>query len=185
MLVIYNLFQTIGYYGFSSWVPTLLISQGIGETKSLRYTFIIAVAAPVGPLIGMMFADHFERKWQIAWAAIGIAAFGLLFAFQTTAVGVIICGLLITLCNNWLSFSFHAYQAELYPTRIRAQAVGFVYSWSRFSAIFSGFIIAFFLSRYGTIGVFSFIAGAMLVVFVVIGGFGPPVTKRRLEAIAS
>jgi putative MFS transporter len=185
MLVVYNLFQTIGYYGFSSWVPTLLISQGIEVTKSLAYTFIIAVAAPVGPLIGVMFADRFERKWQIAWAAIGIAAFGLLFAFQTTAVGVIICGLLITLCNNWLSFSFHAYQAELYPTRIRAQAVGFVYSWSRFSAIFSGFIIAFFLGRYGTIGVFSFIAGAMLVVFIVIGGFGPPVTQRRLEAIAS
>jgi putative MFS transporter len=185
MLVVYNLFQTIGYYGFSSWVPTLLISQGVEVTRSLAYTFIIAVAAPVGPLIGVMFADRFERKWQIAWAAIGIAAFGLLFAYQTTSVGVIICGLLITLCNNWLSFSFHAYQAELYPTRIRAQAVGFVYSWSRFSAIFSGFIIAFFLGRYGTIGVFSFIAGAMLVVFGVIGGFGPPVTQRRLEAIAS
>jgi len=185
MLVIYNLFQTIGYYGFSSWVPTLLISQGVEVTKSLAYTFIIAIAAPVGPLIGIMFADRFERKWQIAWAAIGIAAFGLLFAYQTTAVGVIICGLLITLCNNWLSFSFHAYQAELYPTRIRAQAVGFVYSWSRFSAIFSGFIIAFFLGRYGTIGVFSFIAGAMVIVFIVIGGFGPPVTQRRLEAIAS
>jgi MFS transporter, putative metabolite:H+ symporter len=185
MLVVYNLFQTIGYYGFSSWVPTLLISQGVEVTKSLAYTFIIAVAAPVGPLIGVLFADRFERKWQIAWAAIGIAAFGLLFAYQKTAVGVIICGLLITLANNWLSFSFHAYQAELYPTRIRAQAVGFVYSWSRFSAIFSGFIIAFFLGRYGTIGVFSFIAGAMVVVFVVIGGFGPPVTQRRLEAIAS
>jgi len=84
-----------------------------------------------------------------------------------------------------MSFSFHAYQAELYPTRIRAQAVGFVYSWSRFSAIFSGFIIAFFLARYGTIGVFSFIAGAMTIVFVVIGVFGPAVTKRRLEAIAA
>jgi len=185
MLVIYNLFQTVGYYGFSSWVPTLLISQGIGVTKSLTYTFIIAVAAPIGPLVGMYFADKFERKWQIAWAAAGIAAFGLLFAQQATAVGVILCGLLITLCNNWMSFSFHAYQAELYPTRIRAQAVGFVYSWSRFSAIFSGFIIAFFLGNYGTIGVFSFIAGAMAVVFVVIGGFGPPVTKRRLEAIAA
>jgi MFS transporter, putative metabolite:H+ symporter len=185
MLVAYNLFQTIGYYGFSSWVPTLLISQGVGVTKSLAYTFIIAIAAPIGPLVGTLFADRFERKWQIAWAAIGIAAFGLLFAYQKTAVGVIICGLLITLCNNWMSFSFHAYQAELYPTRIRAQAVGFVYSWSRFSAIFSGFIIAFFLGRYGTIGVFGFIAGAMLVVFIVIGGFGPPVTQRRLEAIAS
>jgi putative MFS transporter len=185
MLVIYNLFQTIGYYGFSSWVPTLLIAQGIGVTKSLAYTFIIAIASPVGPLIGVFFADHFERKWQIAWAAIGIAVFGLFFAWQSSAVGVIICGLLITLCNNWMSFSFHAYQAELYPTRIRARAVGFVYSWSRFSAIFSGFIIAFFLGHYGTFGVFGFIAGAMVVVFVVIGGFGPAVTKRRLEAIAA
>ena len=120
------------------------------------------IAAPVGPLIGVYFADRFERKWQLAWAAIGVAAFGLLFAQQTTAFGVIVCGLLITLCANWLSFSFHAYQAELYPTRIRAQAVGFVYSWSRFSAIFSGFMIAFFLGRYGTIGVFGFIAGAMV-----------------------
>jgi MFS transporter, putative metabolite:H+ symporter len=185
MLVIYNLFQTIGYYGFSSWVPTLLISQGVETTKSLAYTFIIAVAAPIGPLVGVFFADHFERKWQIAWAAAGIAVFGLLFAWQSNAAGVVICGLLITLCNNWMSFSFHAYQAELYPTRIRAQAVGFVYSWSRFSAIFSGFIIAFFLGHYGTVGVFSFIAGAMAVVFVVIGGFGPAVTRRRLEAIAA
>ena len=67
---------------------------------------------------------------------------------------------------------------------IRAQAVGFVYSWSRFSTIFSGFIIQFFLVRYGTTGVFAFIAGAMVVVFAVIGGLGPPVTRRRLEAIA-
>ncbi|HTV35246.1 MAG TPA: MFS transporter, partial [Xanthobacteraceae bacterium] len=106
MLVIYNLFQTVGYYGFSSWVPTLLISQHIEVTKSLAYTFIIAIAAPIGPLVGVIFADRFERKWQIAWAAIGIAVFGLLFAWQTSAAGVIICGLLITLCNNWMSFSF-------------------------------------------------------------------------------
>jgi putative MFS transporter len=185
MLVIYNLFQTVGYYGFSSWVPALLISQGIGVTKTLVYTFVIAIAAPVGPLVGVFFADRFERKWQIAGAAVGIAVFGLLFAQQTGAVGVIVFGVLITLCNNWMSFSFHAYQAELYPTRIRAQAVGFVYSWSRFSAIFSGFIIAFFLGNYGTNGVFGFIAGAMVVVAIVIGCFGPPVTGRRLEAIAT
>ena len=89
MLIVYNLFQTVGYYGFSSWVPTLLISQGIGVTKSLAYTFVIAIAAPIGPLVGVLFADRFERKWQIAWAAAGIAAFGLLFAQQTTAAGVI------------------------------------------------------------------------------------------------
>lgn len=115
----------------------------------------------------------------------GIAVFGLLFSRQTTALGVIACGLLITFVNNWLSFSFHAYQAELYPTRIRAQAIGFVYSWSRFSAIFSGYVIAVCLEHYGTTGVFIVIAAAMLVVFVVVGVFGPATTRRRLEAIAT
>jgi MFS transporter, putative metabolite:H+ symporter len=185
MLVVFQLVQTIGYYGFNNWVPSLLVSQGIEVTRSLSYTFIIAIAAPIGPLIGYFFADRFERKWQVAGSAIGIAALGLLFAQQKTAAGVIACGLLLTLCANWFSFAFHTYQSELYPTRIRAQAVGFVYSWSRFSAIFSGFVVAFFLRNYGAPGVFGLIAGAMVVVFIIIGFFGPQVTGRRLEAIAA
>src|ERR1700746_1190825 len=82
MLVFYNLLQTIGYYGFASWVPTFLISQGVEVTRSLAYTFIIAVANPIGPLVGVWLADRIERKWQIAWAALAIAAFGLLFSLQ-------------------------------------------------------------------------------------------------------
>ena len=184
ILSIYNLFQTIGYYGFASWVPTLLISQGITTTRSLEYTFIVALAAPVGPLIGTLCADAIDRKWQIAWAAVVIAICGLLFSQQTSAVGIIVFGILITIANNWLSFSFHAYQAELYPTRIRAMAVGFVYSWSRFSTIFTGYLIAFLLRSYGTTGVFVFIAAAMAIVVVVIGGFGPRTSRLRLEAIS-
>ncbi len=183
ILVIFNLFQTVGYYGFASWVPTFLISQGIGVTRSLLYTFIIAIANPIAPLIGMNFTDRFERKWQIALSAVGIAVFGLLFSQQSTAIGILVFGILITLANNWLAFSFHAYQTELYPTRIRAQAVGFVYSWSRFSTIFTAFIIAFFLGRFGTIGVFVLIAACMAVVAVTIGGFGPRVTRLRLEEV--
>jgi putative MFS transporter len=184
ILVIFNLFQTVGYYGFASWVPTFLISEGITVTHSLEYTFIIAVANPVGPLLGMLVADRMERKWQIAIAAILIAVFGLLFSQQRAAGGIILLGILVTLANNWMSFSFHAFQAELYPTRIRAQAVGFVYSWSRFSAIFSSFIIAFFLAGWGTAGVFAVIAACMAVVAITIGGFGPLTTRRRLEAVA-
>ena len=65
MLVIFNFFQTIGYYGFASWVPTLIISRGITTTASLRYSFIIAMASPFAPLLGITFADKIERKWQI------------------------------------------------------------------------------------------------------------------------
>jgi putative MFS transporter len=184
LLTIFQLFQTLGFYGFASWVPTLLIAKGIAVTKSLEYTFLIAIANPIGPLVGLTFADKFERKWQIAWAALAVAIFGLLFAEQRTVAGVVVFGVLITLGSNWMSFAFHTYQAELYPTRIRAQAVGFVYSWSRLGAMASGFVIGFFLRNYGTRGVFSMIAAAMLVVFVVIGVLGPRTSRLRLEEIA-
>src|SRR5579872_2669730 len=65
MLVIFHLFQTVGFYGFSNWVPTLLIKRGIAVTNSLRYTFLIAIAAPFGPLIAAGIADRLERKWQV------------------------------------------------------------------------------------------------------------------------
>jgi len=70
-------------------------------------------------------------------------------------------GLLIAFSNTMLAYSLHTYQSKLNPTRIRARAVGFTYSWSRFSTIFVGFFIAFFLRNYGTTGVFLFIATAM------------------------
>ena len=67
-------------------------------------------------------------------------------------------GVGLTLAKNIMSFSFHAYQQELFPTGIRARAAGFVYSWSRLSVIFSSFVIAFILSALGAFGVFVFIA---------------------------
>src|ERR1019366_3850049 len=125
----------------------------------------------------------FERKWQIVLAALGVAVFGVVFAQATLAPLLIGMGILLTIANNILSFSFHAYQAELYPTRIRALAVGFVYSWSRLSVVFSAFLIAFVLDRFGVPGVFTFIAGSMLVVMLAIGILGPRTNKLALETI--
>jgi putative MFS transporter len=184
MLVIFNFFQTIGFYGFAAWVPILLFSEGVTFVHSLEYTFIIAILNPVGPLIGMYYADRFQRKWQIVGLSIAIGVFGLIFAQMRIPALIISFGILITLANNWFSAAFHTYQAELYPTRIRAQAVGFVYSWSRFSSIFIGFLIALALKNYGTIGVFGMIACAMAIVAIVIGVMGPNTTRERLEALS-
>jgi MFS transporter, putative metabolite:H+ symporter len=184
MLIIFQLLQTVGYYGFTSWVPTLLLAQGINVTKSLAYTIIIAAANPLGSLAATQFADKCERKWQLAFAALGIAGFGLIFAQMTSAPGIMSIGVCIAFCNTVLAYSLHAYQSELYPTRIRARAVGFTYGWSRFSTIFIGFMIAFCLRNYGTMGVFAFIAGSMIIVFFIIALMGPRTTGLRLEAIS-
>ena len=97
---------------------------------------------------------------------------------------LILYGVGLTLANNWLSLSYHSYQAELFPTRIRSRAIGFVYAWSRLSAALSGLVIAFFLGHGGTEAVFIFIAFAMAIVVVSIGGFGPKTRGLALEAIS-
>jgi MFS transporter, putative metabolite:H+ symporter len=184
MLTIFQFAQTIGYYGFSSWVPTLLIAAGVHFTTSLQYSFIIAIFAPIGPLLAYGIADKSERKWQIVLSAICIAISGLLFALKTEPGWLIFFGVLLTCSNNWLSVAFHTYQAELFPTPVRAQAVGFVYSWSRFSAIFTSLMIGFFLHNFGVKGVFAFIAAAMLLIVLVIGAFGPRTRGLTLESIS-
>jgi putative MFS transporter len=184
MLIAFNLFQAAGYYGFSSWVPALLIASGIAVTKSLAYTFVIAIAAPIGPALGLLFTDRVERKWIIAGSALAIAASGLVFTQAHGMVSVIACGVALTLANNILSFAYHGYQPELFPTRVRARAVGFVYSFSRLSTMFSAFIIAAILKGFGSSGVFVFIAGCMLVVALVIGIFGPRTRDLPLEQIS-
>jgi MFS transporter, putative metabolite:H+ symporter len=184
MLTVFQFFQTVGYYGFSSWVPTLMISAGITTTLSLQYSFLIALSAPLGPLLAMSIADRTERKWQIVMSAICVAVFGLLFAELRNPIWLVACGVMLTCSNNCMSFAFHAYQSELFPTRVRAQAVGFVYSWSRLSAIFSSFLIGFFLRDFGVTGVFAFIAVSMLAVVVSIGIFGPRTRGLALEVIS-
>ncbi|MBN3846540.1 MULTISPECIES: MFS transporter [Burkholderiaceae] len=179
VLLVFNFFQLIGYYGFASWVPTLLAEKGVALTHSLMYSFIIAIASPLGPLVAMLFADRVERKWLIAGSAASMAVLGIIFAQQRDPVIVVAMGLLMT-----LAFSYRPYQAELFPTHMRARAIGMVYSASRVSAMLSGFLIAFFLRHLGVLGVFSLIAGSMLIVFITIGVFGPRVRGLSLEQIS-
>ena len=182
-LSVFNLAQTIGFYGFAAWVPTLLIHRGIHVTASLEYAFIIALANPFGPLLGTLFSDKIERKWQIVLAAAGMLVFMSIFAMLSAPPALILVGVLWTLCANVMSYSFHNYQAELFPTRFRARAIGFVYSWSRLSAAFAGLVIGYLLGHGGVPAVAVFIGIAMLVVIGSIGMFGPKTRGLALEEI--
>ncbi len=182
-LSVFNLAQTIGFYGFAAWVPTLLIHRGIHVTASLEYAFIIALANPFGPLLGTLFSDRIERKWQIVLAAFGMLVFMSIFAMISVPGWLIVVGVLWTLCANVMSYSFHNYQAELFPTRFRARAIGFVYSWSRVSAAFAGLAIGYLLATGGVPAVAVFVGIAMLVVMGSIGIFGPNTRGLALEEI--
>jgi putative MFS transporter len=181
LFMVFNLCQAFGFYGFANWVPTLLVEKGITVTRSLQYSFIVAFAYPIAPLLAASFADHFERKWIICGASVAIIVFGLIFAQLTLPALLILCGVLLTGANMTMSYAYHAYQTEVFPTSVRARASGLVYSMSRISAMFSGFIVAYMLREGGISGVFGLITAAMVVVIVAIATFGPEVRGKPLD----
>jgi putative MFS transporter len=184
MLSLFQFCQTIAAFGFITWVPIMLVRQGFAIAHSLAFTTMITLLAPVGAALGLYFAERIERKWQLVGTAIGIGVFGLLFSQARSDGFILLCGGLVSLCINWLVSIFHPYAAELFPTRIRAQAVGFTFSWSRVSSIMVGYAVTFLLSAYGTAGVFTMIAVAMAVIVLSVGILGPRSNRQSLEALS-
>lgn len=183
ILSIFNMAQVIGFYGFAAWVPTLLIHRGIHVTASLGYAFVIAIANPFGPLLGTLFADRVERKVQIIGGLVTMGVVIAIFSQVSEPWQLISLGVLFTLSSNIMSYAYHGYQAELYPTRVRARAIGFVYSWSRISAAFAGLAIGILLHGYGVPGVAAFIGVSMLVAMCMIL-LGPRTRGLALENIS-
>jgi putative MFS transporter len=132
----------------------------------------------------MSIADRIERKWIIVASAFAVVVFGLLFARGGAASWLIVLGVLISLAGQLISVSYHAYQAELFPTAVRCRANGIVYSASRAGAMMSGFLVASLLRDFGVGGVFAGITACMVTVMIAIGGFGPRTNGIQLEVLS-
>jgi putative MFS transporter len=184
MISIFQFAQTVAVFGFTAFVPQLLIKQGFNIVHSLEYTALIVLLAPVGAACASFFAERIERKWQLVGTAVLIGAGGVGFASGHSAAMVLACGALIALGNNWMIAIFHPYAAELFPTRIRARAVGFTFSWSRVSSIFVSYWAAGLLASFGPPGVFAMIGAAMAAIVISVGVFGPRTNGRSLEVLS-
>jgi putative MFS transporter len=184
IISVFQFAQTIAVFGFTAFVPILLIKQGFTVIHSLDYTAMIVLLAPVGAACANIFAERIERKWQLVGMAVLIGLSGAAFAHAHTEAVVLISGALIALGNNWMIAIFHPYAAELFPTRIRSSAVGFTFSWSRISSIFVGYWVGDLLSGFGTSAVFVMIGTAMLAIILSIGLFGPRTNGQSLELLS-
>ncbi len=146
ILSIFNMAQVIGFYGFAAWVPTLLIHRGIHVTASLGYAFVIAIANPFGPLLGMWFADKLERKTQICGGLITMARGhrGVLTGFRAVVADRARRAVHAGREHHVLCVPRLSGRAVIRPA-CGPRAIGFVYSWSRISAAFAGLAIGILL----------------------------------------
>lgn len=183
MLSLFNLAGAFSYYGFAAWVPSLLGQHGITITHSLEYAFVIAVANPFGPMVGALFSERIERKWIMCGGLAAMMIFMFLFSQFSSPVALIGCGVLFTLAANIQAFASHSYQSEIFPTRFRLRAVGFVWSWLRLSSAFSGLIVGYLINAGGVVSVAVLIAGTTSIQILLIAILGPKSTGLALEEI--
>jgi putative MFS transporter len=75
----------------------------------LLYSSIIAISAPIWPIVGLSIGDKFERKTVIVVTAAAVVVFGLSFSQISDGLLLIIMGVALTVASNIMSYSYHAY----------------------------------------------------------------------------
>jgi putative MFS transporter len=180
MLIGAWIFQTLGFYGFMAWVPTLLAAHGFSLVKSLLWVSIMHFGAPIGAFIAAMISDKWERKYLITIAALVIAFCGLMYGLSFSMIPIIIFGFCVSMFIQTFAPLLYAYTPECYPTEIRNSGSGIGYGVGRLANGFGPLIVAFLFTHYGYMSVFVYIAATWLMVAVIISAFGPKTKGRTL-----
>jgi MFS family permease len=183
MLAVFHVFQSFGYYGFGTLAALVLVSRGYDVTSSLLYTALSYLGYPVGSLLAIPLLKRFERKYLIIATIGALAAFGLLFATVANTVLIVVFGFLTTATSNVFSNVYHVYQAEIFPTDVRATAVGWTYSLSRLSSAVLPFVLIPVLDAYGAGAMFTVVLVALAIAAAVVARIGPTTSRRNLEEI--
>jgi len=183
LLGIVSILGTVGFYGFFSWVPTLLFQHGVTVVKSLTYTSVMALCNPVGALIAADLIERYERKWFNVGISLFVAVSGVLFGLSDNPILIMVFGSLIVMGLQAATVSSYTYASELYPTELRSQGNGITYGIGRIANVGGPFIIAAVFSQVGYVAVFAFIAGCYVMRGMVYA-LGPATTGLPLEVVS-
>lgn len=185
MLWFFQFFQTVGYYGFGTLAPLVLKAKGFTIVDSLGFTAIIYLGYPLGSAVSVPIIERVERKHLIVASSLLMGGLGIAFGFARVAWLIVAAGFLLTATSNVFSNSFHIYQAEIFPTRIRATAVGMAYSLSRLSGAILPFVAVSVLDNLGASAVFIGSAAIMALIAIDVAWLGPRSNGLKLEDASS
>ena len=125
-------------YGLAIWLPTVYRTVfKLPLEQSLKYGLITQAMGLLGTLICALVIDHVGRRlwfaWSFAAAAVALAALAVYQA--PTAEQVLTCMTIAYFFISSVNIGVYLYTPELYPTRVRALAVGTATAWLRFASI--------------------------------------------------
>lgn len=174
---------TFSYYGFFSWIPTLLISKGLTVTTSFTFSLYIYLAQIPGYFSAAWVNEKLDRKYTIAIYLVGSAVSAFWLSAMTDPVWITTAGIFLSFFLNGTYAGVYAYTPEVYPTWLRATGVGLSSSFGRVGSITAPLIIGLFAAQWGFAGVFGMTTAVLAIGVVCTLLFAVRTAGRSLEDI--
>jgi putative MFS transporter len=175
---------TFSYYGFFTWIPTLLVKEGMTVTKSFGYSIIIYLAQIPGYYSAAFISEKLDRKWTIVLYMLlgGVSAYFLSGARSDNLITFF--GFCLSFFMNGTYAGIYAYTPELYPTAIRTTGMGVASSFGRIGGLAAPLIIGFTYAQIGFNGVFTITTIVLVLGALAVAILGMNTTGKSLEQIA-
>jgi MFS transporter, putative metabolite:H+ symporter len=173
-------------YGFVTWLPTFFVKDGRDIVKSMTFTALMTLGAPIGSAIGAYTSDFWGRKPTILGASIAAMALGALYPFMRSPLALVSTGfLLIIPIYVLVSLLFAIYVPELFPTEVRLRASGICNAIGRSASIVTPWVVVMLFQRYDVAGVLGLMISLLALQVVVVGTLGIEPKRLSLEAVGA
>ncbi|HVA18221.1 MAG TPA: MFS transporter [Candidatus Dormibacteraeota bacterium] len=164
-----NTFSMLGYWGLFTWIPayfSLPVSQG-GRGLSLVKTYSWLVVIGVGQWLGYVLfgfaADAFGRRRTYFTYLIVAAILAPIYGLVRSPLWLLALGPLVAFFGTGFFSGFGAIASELFPTEIRATAMGLSYNVGRGISAIAPFAVGAMAVRHGLGPSFFMLGGAYLI----------------------
>jgi putative MFS transporter len=168
-------------YTYQIFLPTILSAEGHSIVKSFRYSLVIYSSVIPGYVLGGYVVEWLDRKYAILVSFVSITAFGTLFGHSRSPAQVMTFAGLTVFFLSVGSTAIYVYTPELYPTEIRATAMGIASAWGRVGAVSMLLVFGHFFATQGKSLLFLIIDPVLIAAAIVVLCFGPSTRGRPLQ----
>jgi putative MFS transporter len=123
------------YYGAFTWLPSLLVADGVTVTKSLSYTLIITLAQLPGYACAAWLIERWGRRVTLAVFLVGSALAAGLFSQAGGPTAIVAAGMMLSFFNLGAWGALYAITPEIYPTSLRGTGAGWAAGFGRIASI--------------------------------------------------
>lgn len=181
-----NTFSMLGYWGLFTWIAayfSLPVSQGgrgLSIAKTYSWLLVIGVGQWLGYVLFGFAADKFGRRRTYFTYLFVAAILAPIYGLVRSPLWLLALGPAVAFFGTGFFSGFGAIASELFPTEIRATAMGLSYNVGRGISAIAPFAVGALAIRYG-LGRSFFLVGAAFLIAALLTLLLPETKGKELE----